>query len=439
MKTRLFLTILFAVSGFCKAQDNPVIQIKSNPANDGFTMVTAPPLKADFTKPIIIEFTAGGLPPGYAVNIASAEGAATVQTADPMKFDIAVAATGLAFINISITATGYTTFPFKINNNTKKQMLEGNQAYDYFATTNFAPFKNFTKRYDRKRNIAYFFFDENGVSIGPKPVNIDADDYIMIYMAVPESDKNSYTIDIEGEYDAVDLEIRSHKAIAIGAAQGTGNTAVKYTHITGTFGPFTSEHVTVKFYKDGLELEKTTDIKINKLYHVAIGASFISTSLPYPTFDVAPITSTADNTIIIMDNDNRSLATFNVIFYWKPTIDWIKRWGNDSESNVTTGRDVLKEASFWERLNPTFGVSLNGEWKENFFMGGTFEFARGGNITAGWHYGKVQQLTDRNFVLGEDVFIGTKDDIKLDDTWKWGFFFGITLDTRILNALFTRN
>ena len=127
-----------------------------------------------------------------------------------------------------------------------------------------------------------------------------------------------------------------------------------------------------------------------------------------------------------------------MIYYWKPTIDWVS--GKlKGKSNITRGRDILKEATFWERLNPTFGVAINSEWRENFFFGGNFEFARGGSISAGWHYGKVQKLADSNFKPGIDVYTGTKEDIKLTDSWQTGFFFGITLDTRIFNKILSRN
>ena len=127
------------------------------------------------------------------------------------------------------------------------------------------------------------------------------------------------------------------------------------------------------------------------------------------------------------------MVTFNVIWYWKNTFKYIR-----TGSDLTRGRDIMKEPDFLTRINPTFGVSLDGKLTENFFIGGTFEFARGGSIIAGWHYGKVRQMADSDFVLGEDLFTGTEDEIRLTDKWKWGYFFGITLDTRIFNKVFSR-
>lgn len=332
---------------------------------------------------------------------------------------------------ISLTAKCDNSGPFKFAIKNQKGNPIGNSAYDFFYK-NFPNFKDINKRYNRKENAAYFFFDENGKLIGPAPVNVDADDFIIVYMAVPKQDVGLHTIVVEGDYNPSDLSIRPSDNIASGFTFSKAAPGNELTYITQTFGPFTSDKAQIKIDNDS-----PVDVRINKLYNVAVGASFISTNLEKPSFDVFPIPGTTDNTIRTVNTGRRTLATFNIIFYWKATVDWVtgKLAG---KTNVTRGRDILKEASFFERLNPTFGVSINNDWKENFFFGGNFEFARGGSISAGWHYGKVQELVDKDFVLGQTVFQGTKDDIKLTDTWKWDFFFGITLDTRIFNTLFKR-
>jgi hypothetical protein len=51
----------------------------------------------------------------------------------------------------------------------------------------------------------------------------------------------------------------------------------------------------------------------------------------------------------------------------------------------------------------------------------------------------VQSLIDSKFKFEEDIFAGTKDDIKTTNTWQWGAFIGVTVDTRIFNALFSHN
>ena len=307
--------------------------------------------------------------------------------------------------------------------------LTNTTAYDYFYNK-FSDFQN----YNRKEDEAYFWLDENGVLLTTAPVNVDADDYIIVHLVVPKKDLSQYSIEVIGDYNPTDLLIRPYDPIA--NTEELIKKRVEYTHITRKFGPFTSDQATIKIFKNGQELKNSVSVRINKLYHVAIGASFISTDLAKPSFDVFPLTDTT-NTINSINNGNRTLATFNVIFYWKPTIDWItdKLKG---KSHITRGRDILKEATLWERLNPIFGVALNNKWDENFFFGGIFEFARGGSITVGGHYGKVQKLANKNFVLGQSVYTDTKENIKLTDKWEWGFFMGITLDTRIFNKVLLR-
>ena len=307
-----------------------------------------------------------------------------------------------------------------------------NSAYDYYSKA--------TKlnNYDRNNDEAKFYFDENGNLITAAPVNIDSDDYISVYLAAPLSELGKYTIEIVGDYNPSDLLIRQTEAISDNNQVFSGS--ISYGHIVRKFGPFTDTATINLYYSQNntKKLLNSITAKINPLVHVAIGASFISTDLSKPSFDVFPISGTSDNTINQVNSGNRTLATFNVIFYWKPTIDWLGK-KLKGKSHITRGRDILKEGQFWERLNPIFGVSLNDEWRENFFFGASFEFSRGGSLVAGWHYGKIQELVDKDFILGETVFTGTQEDIKLTDVWKTGFFFGITLDTRIFNRVLSRN
>ncbi|WP_034242418.1 hypothetical protein [Aquimarina atlantica] len=302
------------------------------------------------------------------------------------------------------------------------------------------------QRYFRDQDRAYVVVDDKGKLIGNVPVNLDQDDVVYIYAIVDRNFVESYDIEVIGaQYAPLDLQIRSYESPAqIGVANAQGLSMADWTIIRFERGPYTSNNVTFNINKtesvDGVAQKlnlSTYSLNINKVYHVAIGASFISTNLGKPDFDVFPLND-SENTINVVNSEDRTMATFNVIFYWKPTIDFIakKLRGKD---HITRGRDVLKEATWLERLNPTFGVSLNNEWRENFFTGLTFEFARGGSLIAGWHYGKVQELVDDDFVLGETIFTGVKEDIKLTDVWDSGFFFGITLDTRIFNKILSRN
>lgn len=440
MRMKIYLIVaLFAIGNFAIGQTNK-FELVVNAKNKTIT----PPdvTDADFSKAIALVFKGDAVPNDLTVTV---EGNIKVVSENIVTFDVVDSKSKR--INVTMKAEGYTSVDLLLDNSTSDNSenkspslvnVAGSTAYNYFYSK-FDDFKDINKRYDGEGNNAIYFFNERGMLLGPAPVNVDADDYLVIYMAVPKTQIETFSIQVDGDYNASDLLIRPYESInPIGEAQGTGEEEVEYTYITQTFGPFTSEKATIRFFNGEIELTNHLDVRINSLYNVAIGASFVSTDLEKPSFDVFPVTGTTSNTINTVNNGSRTLATFNVIYYWKPTIDWVT--GElKGKSNITRGRDILKEATFWERLNPTFGVAINSEWSENYFFGLNFEFARGGSISAGWHYGKVQELADSNFKLGTDVYTGTKEEIKLTDTWRTGFFFGITLDTRIFNKMFSRN
>ncbi len=442
MKTKkLTLTILFffGILSFVEAQTTVTLTISGTAFTPDKT-----PQTADFTQMIKIAVPVGAT--NFVVEKLTTN--IDVPTKNPDgSYSIHVTTTTDPTIKVNLKADNMQAFPLEIKNATNGGSgtitLSGGKADDYFAA-NFNQIYDNAYRYDRKGNRAYFFFDENGILLGPAPVNIDADDFIDLYIAVPETLVGNYSLEMVGDYNASDLSIRPYTPIVLGAAHSTGTPpSVKYVYIHRTFGPFTSDKAQIKIYgkdKDDKKslLNPPVEVKINKLYNVGIGASFVSTTLANPDFDVFPISGTTDNTIRKVNDGKRTMATFNVIYYWKPTVEWITGKLKGS-SHITRGRDVLKEATFWERLNPIFGVALSNKWDENFFLGGNFEFARGGSISAGWHYGKVQSLVDNKFKLGQDVFTGTKDDIKLTNSWKWSSFIGLTVDTRIFNALFSHN
>src|SRR6185436_13909779 len=107
-------------------------------------------------------------------------------------------------------------------------------------------------------------------------------------------------------------------------------------------------------------------------------------------------------------------------------------------SVITNGRDVLKDEPTWSltRIFPTIGVTLDNTFNENFFGGFVYEFARGGSFVAGIHYGRIRKLADKEFELNTTPYFGTTENIRLNNVYRSAFFFGVNVDTRILNTLF---
>lgn len=288
--------------------------------------------------------------------------------------------------------------------------------------------------YDNNRyeaGTAYFLLDENGNLVGRKPVGIDEDDIVVIVIAAPmippPATAHKYTIEITGDdYNPVDLRITGSLA-GIQVPQ-TALATTKWTHVRFDFGPYTSDKVIFNIKDNGASIA-THNTRINDLYNVFVGASFISSNLEDPDFTVVPL-SDSTNTIQSINGGSRTIATANITWYWWPSL---RRWFTGD--NVARGRDILKEPNLLERINPTFGVALSEKVFENFFVGGSFEFARGGCIVLGGHYGGRTRLLDRDFIPGESAFAGQDSDIRTEKLNDWGFFFGVTLDTRLITAL----
>jgi len=303
----------------------------------------------------------------------------------------------------------------------------------------------FMEPYDYKNNNVYLYFDENGKLLNSLPVNVDQNDRFYLNIISQKGIENNYSLKtIEGIYEPADLLIAPYTpVIKSGETKAESLEAqrkVEYTLKLLMAGPYTSDYFKFQITFDTTESGQTKkmysevySIKINKLYHVGVGVSLINTTLSNPNFKT--IYNGSDTTIQAFNSGNRTLVTFNVVWYW--SVLQQDRKG----SIITSGRDILKDEPTFSlrRIYPTVGVSLDNNFRENFFGGFVYEFARGGSIIAGAHYGKVNQLADKNFDLGKTSFHGTDTDIKVDQVYKASFFFGVTLDTRIFNILFGAN
>lgn len=293
---------------------------------------------------------------------------------------------------------------------------------------------NNEERYDKEANRAYLIVDENGNLYGNNPVNIDADDKIYVIMIGKFGEISKRKVDFIGSYAPVELQIRSFAPptlVTANAFKIKGNEEIDVKVFSSS--PFTSQNVTIKIKnKNGTSVLSTYSLRVNKLFHLGFGVSFNRTALADPNFVTSPLSGTT-NTIVKTNDGYRNLISFNAIWYWSSTIRYLIEG-----SNITRGRDVLKEPNFLERINPTFGVSLNGTIADNMFAGFTFEFARGGSLVGGYHFGKVKELAIPNFKLNETVYTGSNEEIPTSSVSKQKLFFGLIIDTRIFNALFTR-
>ncbi len=278
----------------------------------------------------------------------------------------------------------------------------------------------------------YVFFDEFGQLLNDLPAYMDADDQITIYVRVLTKDRPYYRIlKTEGEYAPSDLSLRIPDKLA---ANVNSASDADFTYISsGTWGPFTSAYfkfdiVNARAANGGIL--SSISIPIHSLYHAGFGASLVASTLQNPQFKTVTL-SNGVKTIVESGVGNRTIMTINAIWYWRifSSDFWKGRL-------YVSGRDIFTEEPFYERLYPTVGVGLTESLTENYFVGLTWEFARGGSVIVGTHFGKVRQLADRSFVLGVSPFTGSDGEIVTTDYWWSRLFYGVTIDTRVINALF---
>jgi hypothetical protein len=190
----------------------------------------------------------------------------------------------------------------------------------------------------------------------------------------------------------------------------------------GAEGPFTDE-ATFRITEDGNPIP-ILDRKINiaKLYHVSISTGFLGTTLRNPTgvqkvlmTDGAP----GDSTLVADDPTGRGIVSVTAVFYPK------------GRSFLLPPRGGIFSP---ERLGIIVGAQLSDKLQENFLAGLTFDFARGGSLSFGAHYGRRNYVTRYDkFDFGKERFTG---DLVVKKEWALGFFMGVTIDTRVALRLF---
>jgi|GEM_PF-4784783 len=307
-------------------------------------------------------------------------------------------------------------------------------------------FENSAYNSGEGENRIHLFFDRYGYLLNDVPPNANWETSFTIHIFDDTKLLGNYQVEVtEGDYSPSDLSIRPSPAIT---SQGTGTThstgskddKIEYGWRAFPHGPVTTEFFKFKivyFFAHSKEGQtKTTKyespvhaVRVNKLYHVGLGVSLVNTWLTTPEYRVTPL-ETGGNTITALNDGSRVVFTFNAIWYWSVLQD-------QSFSIKTRGRDIYRDdpAFTFKRVFPTLGISLDQNFRENIFLGFAYEFARGGSIVSGVHYGATQQLTE-HFEFGQTYFAGTE--ILITKKWEPAFFIGINVDTRIFNALFGR-
>lgn len=280
--------------------------------------------------------------------------------------------------------------------------------------------------YIDKNNTVHIFVDHYGKYYGYAPPTTATEKYTyQVHLITSDclAKENLYFFDYTGNYNPT-FNIDKNAS-----AQSAG--PVKITVIDfARIGPFTEKfnfsikRAPIANTNQLTEIVKA-DVSVPKLYHVSITTGLIATTLRNPqNIEQAPL-NTTQNTLIADDPNIRGLITVMAIFYPQGRSFLYPPHGQ-----------IFDPSRFGVVVGTQFGKDAN----ENFLGGLSFDFARGGAVILGAHFGRRNVIPGhRNFDFGEDVF--TESALNIKKEWNVGAFFGVSIDMRVaaelLKTLFT--
>lgn len=273
-----------------------------------------------------------------------------------------------------------------------------------------------------EENTVHIFIDDVGNFLyGGLPTTATQENTYQFHVVTQT--KADFRLKVQGTFKPAILSVLETGDAEKTVPNATGEEATSVHHYEfGVEGPFTEEaKVTIKNQSAGLTILDAT-IKIAKLYHVSIATGFLATSLRNPSGIAkmaVPNGNAGDSTLVADDPTGRGILSIMAVYY--PM----------GRSFLVPPRGTLFSP---ERLGIVAGAQLDSKLNENFLAGLSFDFARGGSVTFGAHYGR------RNYIAGYDKFRFRRDlivgDLVVKREWELGLFVGIIVDTRIALRLF---
>ena len=186
-------------------------------------------------------------------------------------------------------------------------------------------------------------------------------------------------------------------------------------------------------------------------YHWSVHAGLLNTWLSNPSYQLLenPVNSAtkvlkrsgAGYRGVVIVSATLYTSPFTLIRYAIQKQKLKKRSSLDMKNPVPKSqkwqKSYLYERSLLDRFYPTIGVGLKDKTFENLFGGFNIEFARGGYLFLGVHYGKVNFFEKpENFEFGKTIITQAEFDLRKDEKWKINFAAGINVDFVILTNLF---
>lgn len=305
----------------------------------------------------------------------------------------------------------------------------------------------------------HLFFDQNGNTlISAIPVGISGAIYVVhIVYLVPKSDPQVVDYKVNPNQATVEegTVIRSDGGLNNGLqlqAGGLEDIEFEWRHfeinLRGSSTDRTFDIVRNSYaLKAGVfeiaasKVVATRTIKMQRIFHGSIDVGILETRLSNPTY--ALVNSDMDPTQKVVKRSNegrRMFASAMYTFYVSPIILLEKIFAPQRVSNYKLeGRNFVDDHRIYERIYPTVGIGLNDRLLDNIFIGGKWEFARGGSLFLGYHKGKVNSLdVDPSFEYAKTSMTQEGFDLKNNTKWTGAFCLGLNLDVRIVTNLFQR-
>jgi hypothetical protein len=270
---------------------------------------------------------------------------------------------------------------------------------------------------DDNNTIHIFIYEDGNLLIGGYPTTATEKDKFQVHVFVKSSNKDPYLLEYTGSFSP-SLNIQN------GNTKTSAATAPPEQLDFAVIGPFTGNlQLTLKHQVGSTyTVVASTTITIAKTIHVSIGTGLIYTGVRNPSNIKTHTLPTGDTTLVADETGGRGMLCLFATFYpgGRPNL-------------------LLNSSKFMDHFGLLVGTTINAG-SSNFkdiLLGVQYDFAAGGSIVAGGHYGKVQKIlgVGKDFEFGHSVFTGSLEEKKYMD-WDLGIFIGVQVDSRVFSQLF---
>ncbi|PWS28587.1 hypothetical protein DHW03_01670 [Pedobacter yonginense] len=303
--------------------------------------------------------------------------------------------------------------------------------------------------YQKGSKTIHLFFDQDGNSIGSTvPQGIANAKYVIhIIYAFSSADTKPIRYSIKqksGSFNgSLNFENENIRKGGLNFQGGkTYDAAAEKTFLLGTATDDLSFDI-IATKDDGTTVKKATlesyTIKMSPVYHGSFDVGLLKTDLINPTFSNIASPSGSGMVVKQTDASSKGVVTIMASYYASPVII-LRHLLMGKKSDVPFyklgSRNYLDDHKFYERIYPTLGVGISNKTFENFFYGFNFELARGLNLFAGWHYGKVNTFEMPGFQAGVTAVSPEQFEYYKNTTWKNQGAIGVKIDAMIFKNLF---